>query len=123
MGTYFHAFWSCSALQHYWKGVVNTVNDVGGLSLPLDPVIRLLGLVEGVVPARYKHLFVFYPAYYGRREILLRWKALTPPTVSGWKMAINSTLPIYTLTYASRNCPHKFDKVCSCWVDGQGVTV
>lgn len=85
-----------------WSGGYSYCNDVGDLSLPLEPVIWLLDLVEGMVTARYTRLFLFYSAFYAHREIILCWKSLTPPTVSGWKLANNSTLPLYKLTYASR---------------------
>lgn len=39
-------------------------DDVSNPSFPLDPVLWLLGHVEGVVPAKYTWLFVFYFAYY-----------------------------------------------------------
>lgn len=65
--------------------------NVGGLPLPLDPVIWLLGLVERVIPAKHTQLFVLYSAFYAHREILLCWKASNSPTVLGLKMAIKHT--------------------------------
>lgn len=62
-------------------------------------------------------------AFYAHWKILLGWKLLTPPMVSGWKAAINGPLLLYKLTYASRNCPAKFDKIWNSWIDAYGLTI
>lgn len=60
---------------------MDTGNAVGNSSLLLDPTLWLLGLLEGMVITKHERLFVFYTAYYARREILLEWKSSAPPTV------------------------------------------
>lgn len=66
--------------------------------------LALLGKIEDVEATRHVKLFLFYALYYARREILLKWKQPTPPTVNSWIAAVNSVLPLYKLTYENRNC-------------------
>lgn len=65
-------------------------------------------------------LFLFFAVYYAQRELLLRWKQPTSPMLNSWVAAVNAVLPLYKLTYESRNCPKKFDKIWSTWIDAHG---
>lgn len=80
-GTYLHIFWSCPNLQHYWREVVDTINAVGNLSLPLEPAILLLGLTDLVEATKHEKLFILFTAYYTRRKILLKLKSSDPPPI------------------------------------------
>lgn len=112
-GTFFHVVWECPLIRPFWEQVIGALNEFGDWSLGQDPILALLGSMEDVVASRHVKLFLFYALYYARREILLRWKQAAPLTLRSWVATINSVLSLYKLTYESRNCPKKFDKVWS----------
>lgn len=62
----------------------------------------------------------FSSLFYARREIMMHWKSAEPPTLATWKKAVNSVLPLYKLTYESRQHPAKYDKVWLAWVGAYG---
>lgn len=102
---------------------MSDVNGVAGLQLKADPMVFLLGITDNLIAGKHTKLFVFYAAYYARKEILLRWKRSDPPTVEAWRAQINAVLPIYKLTYMGRNCPKKFDKIWAAWVADRHLVV
>lgn len=112
--------WQCPTIRSYWETVLDTLNDLGDWSIQPDPYTILLSIMDDIVASRYMKLLLFYALYYARRERLLRWKQPTSPTLANWVSAVNSVLPLYTLTYVSRNCPKTFDKVWSTWIDAHG---
>lgn len=123
VGTFFHVVWSCPILQTYWREVVSDINGVAGLHLDVDPLVFLLGITDNLATTKHTKLFVFYAAYYARKEILLRWKLPDPPTTKAWRAQVNAILPMYKLTYMGRNCPHKFEKIWAAWVEAKHLTV
>lgn len=82
----------------------------------MDPAVLLLGIYDTVTPKTYKWLFIFYAGFYSRKAILTKWKQTEPPTVSQWRSMVDSTLPLYKLTYMSQKCPKKFKKIWGTWV-------
>lgn len=79
--------------------------------------------MEDVEADRYTKLFLTYALFYAKPEILLLWKYPTPPTIEMWSKTINSVTPLYKITFESRNCPQKFDKEWSTWIDAYGRNV
>lgn len=119
-GTFYHMVWSCPKLHHFWRSVADTLERVCGIEIPLDPLTCLLSHLEDIAGDRYTKLFLTYSLFYARREILLKWKQKEAPTKETWLKAINNVLPLYRITYESRNCPQKYDKVWSSWIDACG---
>lgn len=120
VGTFFHMVWSCPKLRPYWSAVADRLGVVCGAEIPMDPSILLLSYLEEIEGDRYIKQCLTYSLFYARREILLNWKKKEAPTKVGWEAAVNNALPLYHLTYESRNCPQKFDKVWSSWEDACG---
>lgn len=115
LGTFMHVVWSCPVIQHFWSQVVDNINTVSQLQIGMNPIILLLGICDNITPNTHKRLFVFYASFYARKSILLKWKQPDPPTVSQWRALVNSTLPLYKLTYMNRKCPKKFAKIWGEW--------
>lgn len=88
--SYLHVFWICSKTHTYWQSVVNTINALGILVLPMDPLILLLGLTDTLNASKHIKLFLFYAMTMldGRFS---KWKSPAPPTVLSWKVAINGS--------------------------------
>lgn len=116
-GTFFHLVWMCHHIHRFWEKVIAVLNNFGDWSLGQEPALALLGSMEDVVATSNLNLFLFFALYYARREILIRWKQPAPPTIDTWKAEVNAVLLSYRLTYESRNCPKKFDKVWWHWID------
>lgn len=115
LGTFIHVVWSCPVIQQFWSEVVDVINSVGNLHIQMNPIILLLGVCDNLISNTHKRLFVFYTSFYARKTILIKWKQPDPPTVSQWKALVNSTLPLYKLTYINRKCPKKFSKIWGAW--------
>ena len=119
-GSFWHMVWSCPMIQRYWGRVAGILGTVSQLHVPTDPLVLLLSHLEETQGDRYSKLFLTFSLFYARREILLKWRAAEPPTVEAWTQSINNVLPLYRITYESRQCPAKFDKVWSGWIDARG---
>lgn len=116
-GTFWHMVWSCSKIWPYWEAVAETLSDISGLTITLILLLSHLKVVEG---DRYAKLCLTFTLFYARREILIRWKSVEPPTRASWLQTVNAVLPLYRITYKSRHCPTKFDKIWSNWIDACG---
>lgn len=93
VGTFWHMVWSCPKLRLFWSAVASTLSNVIGSNLPMDPQILLLSHLEDVEGDRYSKLCLTFALYYARREILLRWKMVEPPTLASWIRSVNKGTP------------------------------
>lgn len=116
IGTYLHMFWDCPALSKFWLGVYDHLNIRMDLSVPKTPELALLGIHEDEHRSHHSKILISLLFYYAKKEILSRWTSASPPTLSSWENIINTALPLYRLTYISRGCPWKFDKVWLPWI-------
>lgn len=116
-GTFLHVVWACPKIREFWTEVVSVINSVASVVVPLDPTVLLLGVSDLVTKNTHTKLFIFYAAYYARKAILLKWKTPDPPTLAQWRSMIDAVLPLYKLTYMTRKCPKKFDKIWGDWVE------
>ena len=104
-------------------GVAEVLADRSGVEFVLDPKVFLLSYLGEVEGDRYTKLSITFALFYARREILLRWRGTELPTVSSWLATIHRVLPLYRLTYEGRNCPAKFEKIWSKWIDSSTLSV
>lgn len=123
IGNYIHMVWECPLIQTFWQAVAANISSISGIPIKLDPLILLLGVTDNIPTNTHTKIFIFYCAYYARKTILINWKAPEPPRISAWKTMVNVTLPLYKLTYMGRNCPKKFQKIWSAWVEARHLTV
>lgn len=114
-GNYLHMFWDCPALSTFWSGVFEQLNVRLELSVPRTPELALLGIHEDEQRPHHSKLLISFLLFYAKKEILCRWSSPSPPTLTSWENTINAALPLYKLTYISRGCPWKFDKVWLPW--------
>lgn len=108
--TFIQMVWICPPIRPLWESVVDAVNHICDLAL-----------MEDVEANRY--LKQFYALFYAEREILIRCILPNPSTLASGKAAVNAVLPLCKLTYESRNCPKKIDKIWSIWIDAYGSDV
>lgn len=119
-GSFFHVVWACPKIRPYWQEVTNALTEICGTRVSLDPLLFLLSYLGDVEGDRYTKLCMTFILFYARREILLRWRGMELPMKSSWCSTIDRVLPLHKIMYESRNCPAKYDKICSNWVDACG---
>ena len=98
-------------------------NTITGTPVGLNAMVLLLGVTDNLPAATHTKLFIFYCAYYVRKIILINWKKPDPPGISAWRELVNTAFPLYKLTYMDRNCPNKFHKIWSRWVEARHLMV
>ncbi|XP_040184732.1 uncharacterized protein LOC120917483 [Rana temporaria] len=83
-GDLIHLLWRCPKLHKYWSEVMSTVNSVFGVSMPVDPRVCLLGVLEEHVEEVYTREAVQRALFQARKLIMIHWKSETPPTLREW---------------------------------------
>lgn len=78
-GSHFHIFWTCSLIQAFWLEVMQTLQNVTDLTLPLDPIHYLLGLPCPGIPKPTIRL-ISYILLAAKRAIPMCWLSTTPPS-------------------------------------------
>lgn len=100
-----------TVVRPYWESVITELNELCDGFLQLELRMALLSIMQYVLASRYLQLFLFFALYYAHRELLLRWKQPTLPTLTSWVSAVNAVLPLYKLSYENRGCLKKYVKV------------
>lgn len=65
-GSLIHVLWMYPCLQTYWRKLSSVITPVGGLSLPVDVLIFILGIDDNLETTCCKQLFALYSAFYGK---------------------------------------------------------
>ena len=117
-----HVFWGCPVVKDYWASVLACIVEVVKIPVPSSVEVCLLGLVDGLAPARAVRTLVSLLLFYARKALLLHWKSPLAPTILFWKGLVNKVTPLYKATYLSRGCPRKFNKVWKTWIDSPAST-
>ncbi|OCT69642.1 hypothetical protein XELAEV_18040955mg [Xenopus laevis] len=76
--------------------------------LTIPPALALLGLTRGVVDSAASRILLQLLMYYARKQMVLKWNRLEPPTLEIWKELVNKALPCYKAAYFARGCMDKF---------------
>lgn len=106
-GDLIHLLWSCPKLLHYWTEVINTINSVFHITIPLEPTRCLLDdlqLMKLQVVAVNKALFQ------ARKLLLQLRKSQRAPTHKEWVLNMGHTLPLKKVFFHHRGSPNKFDR-------------
>lgn len=80
--TFYHLSWTCGPIGAYWENVFRTMSLMMHIPLGPDPLLGLLGFVLPVPSASRK--LVAMLLLLAKRQIALKWKQKSPPTISGW---------------------------------------
>lgn len=116
-GTFLHMFWTCPRLSRFWAEVGEAINIRLQMSIVLTPELALLGIQDEEQRPRYTKILISLLFFYAKKEILLKWTSPLPPTIRSWKNSVNAILPLYKLTYMSRGCPLKYERIWRPWID------
>ena len=120
-GTLIHMLWRCPKLQRYWGAVVDTVNSIWNLQLPMDPKSCLLGCLdeERYMPDTYTA--ILRTLFLARKLIAKKWLSVTAPTYTEWIISVNDSLVREQLTYKHRGKMGKFENIWGPWLDTPGL--
>lgn len=107
-GDLIYHFWRCPKLHTYWAGVVNNVNSVFKVTLPLEPRACLLGVLEEYEWEMYTREAIQRVLFQARKLIMVHWKSENPPTVREWIHNIGELLHMEKIIYQHREvCGNK----------------
>lgn len=87
-----HLLWTCSKLHLYWTGVVNTINRVFHVGIPIDPRPCLLGILDDPSIEDIHKQAIGRVLFQARRLIFRHWKATECTTLREWMNQIGDTL-------------------------------
>lgn len=108
----FHMFWSCSALDHYWKEIFNAFSRIFSVTIQPHPITALFGVVieNSRLSVSDCHVIAF-ATLMARRSILLRWKDSIPPSYAQWMTQTLSCLNLEKIRCNVLKTEVKFDKM------------
>ena len=121
-GDLIHLLWRCPKLHRFWRGVVDTLNSVFQVAVPLEPIYCLLGVLEGVVTEELTRMALNRALFQARRAILLNWKLEEPPTLKSWVMHMGRMLVMEKYVYQHRGNAGKFDRLWDAWLATPGLS-
>lgn len=120
VGTFWHMVWASPQIMTYWENIAGKLSELAGTRAPTEPMVLLLSYLGEVEGDRYTKLCITFSLFYARRGIMVHQKSANPTTLKSWQKEVESAFALYKLTYQSRQCLAKFDKVWSAWVDAHG---
>lgn len=115
--TYMHMFWTCPRIVQFWETIFESIDIRLQLTLPILPELALLGIHEDDQRPKYMKTLISLLLFYAKKEVLKKWASPSPPKVETWDSTINAILPLYEMTYTSRGCPQKFDRIWLPWTE------
>lgn len=89
-------------------GVVNKVNSIFNISLPLDPSACLLGKPEEYEWEAHTREAIHRVLFQARKLIMVHWKSEDPPTIGEWVKNIGEVLRTEKLIYQHRESTLKY---------------
>lgn len=75
-----HMFWSCDSLINFWVRVFEAVSFICDRTVNPDPTVAIFG----VFPSEEQANAVAFITLLARRQILLHWKSVRPPSFRHW---------------------------------------
>lgn len=94
--------------------------------VPMDPTRCLLGdFCKEELRGSQKTILCFFILLCEKiKKPSLKRKEVDPPIIQFWIDLINKALPLYKMTYPSRDCPKKkFNKIWSEWMSAMSMAL
>lgn len=113
-GSLFHIFWQCSMVQPFWHEVMQLIQRVVDVSLPLDPLHYLLGLPFSGITKR-SNMLISYILLAAKRIIPLCWLSNSPPPWSRFLQLIAEIRRMEYLTASVHDSILQFNKIWDPW--------
>lgn len=115
--------WRCSKLHLYWTEVISILNAVFQVSIPTDPKLCVLGVLDSLQLQKFSKEAIAIALFQACRVILTHWKSDTLPTCKEWIVYMGDTLHLEKFIYQQRGCPDKFEKIWVPWLDFPGLSL
>lgn len=113
-----HMFWLCPKLFNYWKAIFDTLSEILGVTVELDPVLAVLGVPKDDSPLRRSSsIAARFITLLARRLILLNWKQSHPPSHNGLIKDIMCHLKLEKLRFVLKGSTEKFYKIWQPFLD------
>lgn len=101
-GTFFHVFWSCSKLHHYWSEVQRISQQFTDFPIPRDPAFFLLHCSQ--MPIRtYKKSILRHLTNAAKACVTLCWKGPNPSSIAMWLNRVKSVNTLEDLVLTTQN--------------------
>ena len=107
-GTFFHMFWTCSAVSSFWHSVVNRISSCLGISVPYSPRLCLFGTGREDGWNRHQKQYMDLAFLAAKKCITIHWKSSIPPTIAHWLNELSSYTPLDKIYYNIRNKQQDF---------------
>lgn len=120
-GDLIHLLWRCPKLHLYWNEVINTINRVFQIVIPLDPKPCLLGIVDDLLTEDILRQAIRRALFQARLLILRHWRSTCPPTVQEWITQMGATIRMEKIIYQHRGATQKYEKLWAPWLDTPGL--
>lgn len=91
----------------------------------ISPAVEvcLLGLVDQLGPKKVIRTLLSLLFNYACKIIVLSWKKPVAPNILACIVLVNTTLPLYKVTYVSRVVPTKFEKLWGGWINDKSTAL
>lgn len=110
-----HMFWSCNSLHNFWVRVFEAVSSICDRTVNPGPTVAIFGVLPSeeqfTIPQANAVAFITLLA---RRQILLHWKSVKPPSFQHWVEDELSAIPLEKLRYNRNNLRDRYTKRI-CW--------
>lgn len=121
VGSFVHCVWTCRYIDDYWKGIVDKIHLILGVTLDKDPMCLLFGLPDKQLKSMHSKRLLCILTFCARKNILLKWIDCKPPTIAGWHKVIFDMIPMEYLTYRSKCKIKIFYRIWSPFLDYIGT--
>lgn len=107
----------------YWAGVVNTVNSIFKVSLPLNPRACLLGVLKEYDWEVHTREAIHRVLFQARKLIMVHWKSEDPPSIRERIHNIGEVLRMEKLIYQRRGSTQRYERLWALWLDAPGLAL
>ena len=115
-GTLLHVLWDCPLVVKYWHEIFQTIANVIGLSLPMEPGMALLSLgVEILSPD--KRTIAIHILLSARLVLARHWKQVNPPPLQEVITTTHTHATCELLFASMQNSLHKIRPLWQLWLD------
>lgn len=113
-----HTFWNCPNITLYWSKIIKTLSEIFKITLPIDPIMSLLGVVPADINLNSAQVNVLcFVMLLARRLILLNWKNKIPPTHQNLMREIMQHLQLEKIKFSLRQKEHMFSSIWQPFID------
>ena len=113
-----HMFWSCNSLNNFWVRVFEAISSICDRTVNPDPTVAIFGVFPSEEPFTVPQVnAVAFITLLARRQILLLWKSVTPPSFRHWIKEVLSVIPLEKLRYNRSNLRDRYIKTWAPFIE------